>query len=390
MKSVQLAEVCAITDGTHFTPPNVGGPYPFLTVKDMTEEGLSFSSCSRISLADFEQARRGNACPPLGSVLFSKDGTVGKVHVVREERPFAVLSSIAILRPDPRFVDSSFLGFVLQRSDVSRDAENKRTGSALTRIILSDLKCVAIPLPQLAEQRRIASQLAEADHLRRIRRYALGLSDGLAFTVFRELFDKERLPAVSVAELAADEPNAIRTGPFGSQLLHSEFTDQGVAVLGIDNVVSNRFEWSERRFITQEKFTRLKRYTVHPGDVLITIMGTCGRCAVVPGEIETAINTKHLSCITLNHARCLPAFLHGAFLYDSFVRHQLKAATKGAIMDGLNMEIIRGLDIRLPPLHAQQRYANLVDAQALLQASQREALRQAEHLFQTLLHRAFA
>jgi len=287
-------------------------------------------------------------------------------------------------------LDRRYLWGLLLSSPFVAWASARVHGANLPRLDPELLGEYEFDLPSIATQQRIAAQLAEADRLRRMRRYALELSDGLAGTVFRELFDRERLPAVSVEELAADAPNAIRTGPFGSQLLHSEFTDQGVAVLGIDNVVSNRFEWSERRFITDEKFSRLKRYTVHPGDVLITIMGTCGRCAVVPGEIETAINTKHLCCITLNHARCLPAFLHGAFLYDPFVRGQLKATTKGAIMDGLNMEIIKGLRIRLPALRAQQHYGSLVAQHERLRAQQVEALRQAEHIFRTLLHRAFA
>src|SRR5215510_11658382 len=95
-----LEEVCAlVTDGTHYTPKNVGSGVPFLTVKDMTDVALDFESCAFISEQDFIEARDGNSAPRPLDVLFSKDGTVGKVHVVKTGRPFAVLSSIAILRP---------------------------------------------------------------------------------------------------------------------------------------------------------------------------------------------------------------------------------------------------------------------------------------------------
>jgi type I restriction enzyme S subunit len=261
----------------------------------------------------------------------------------------------------------------------------------LKHLSSEELKDYEIPLPSLSDQQRIAGQLEQVDRLRRTRRYTLELSDTFLPAAFLQLVGAtgDRFPQSTVEDLAADKPHAIRTGPFGSQLLHSEFTDSGIAVLGIDNAVNNRFVWDERRFITPEKYEQLQRYTVFPGDVIITIMGTCGRCAIVPDDIPTTINTKHLCCITLDHRCCLPIYLHGAFLHHPFVRHQLRVATKGAIMEGLNMEIIKELRIAVPPLPMQEQFAKLVARHDRLRAVQSESLRQAEHLFASLLHSAF-
>ena len=59
-------------------------------------------------------------------------------------------------------------------------------------------------------------------------------------------------------------------------------------------------------------------------------------------------------------------------------------------MPGLNMGIIKELVIPVPPMDAQRNFVVAVKQHERLMAQQREALRQAEHLFQTLLHRAFA
>ncbi len=201
--------------------------------------------------------------------------------------------------------------------------------------------------------------------------------------------ERSRWPAVTVAALAADHPNAIRTGPFGSQLLHSEFTQNGIAVLGIDNAVAGEFRWGRPRFISEAKYAQLRRYTVHPGDVLITIMGTCGRCAVVPDDIPVAINTKHLCCITLDHAKCSPRFLWAAFKFDPEARAHLARHSKGAVMDGLNMSIIKDMPIRLPPLPVQEAFEHAVQALDEFRRVQQVSSDQFDSLFATLAHRAF-
>lgn len=227
-------------------------------------------------------------------------------------------------------------------------------GGSLVRARPKAAAQIKIPLPPLEEQRRIAGILDAADALRRRRREALALLDTLPGAIFAEMFGgRSNLPTARIEDVVVNG----RTGPFGSQLLKSEFVASGIPVLGIDNVVTNHFVEETPRFITEEKYKALQRYTVIPGDVLITIMGTCGRCAVVPPDVPKMVNTKHLCCLTPEHEKIDSEYLRAAFLFDEDVHRQIEQQTKGSIMSGLNMGIIKGLSIKVPPILEQKTFA---------------------------------
>lgn len=274
------------------------------------------------------------------------------------------------------------------------DLDSYITGSTRGKLTKSSLDNLQIPLPSLEVQQQIAALLDRADTLRQLDRQLLTHYDTLIQSVFLEMFGDKNpevtaWPEVRIENLVAEKKGSMRSGPFGSDLLHSEFVDEGIFVLGIDNVVNNKFEWSKLRFITEEKYEKLKRYTVYPGDVLISIMATVGRCAVVPDDIPRAINSKHLAAITFNQQKVNPTFIAYSIHSDSRVRNQLTARNRGAIMDGLNLGLIKEIKIKLPPLALQQRFANIVakiEAQKATAAAQADA---SEALFQGLLQKAF-
>ena len=165
-KEVRLGDVCSkITDGSHFSPKAQTEGYPMLSVKDMREYDFDFSSCKKISYEDFLKMKRDGCVPQIGDVLVAKDGSYLKeIFICKEQREIALLSSIAIFRPNPQLVDSRFLCYCLKSPRVyNYISQNCVSGSALPRIILKDFKGVNIRVPSHAAQRRIASILSSLD-----------------------------------------------------------------------------------------------------------------------------------------------------------------------------------------------------------------------------------
>jgi type I restriction enzyme S subunit len=262
----------------------------------------------------------------------------------------------------------------------------KMRGSTARRrsMPVDDFLAMPIPLPSVDEQRRIAAILDQADAIRTKRRQVIAHLDSLTQSIFHEMFDSYEATS-TVSEVAI----RMRTGPFGSQLLHDEFVDEGIAVLGLDNVVANHFKWVGRRFITEQKYEKLQRYTVSPGDVLISIMGTTGRCVVVPNDIPTAINTKHICAVTVDRENVDPEFLRGVFLWHPASRAHLRRQTKGSIMAGLNMGIIKAMPIPVPPIRLQKAFTRRVDEVHAALALATKACDSADALFNSLQSRAF-
>ena len=320
--------------------------------------------------------------------------------IAADDLPCLLVQRTARLRPAER-LDNRFLMYLIGSEAFTSHTLGVQTGIGVPHISGRQINDFEFMRPPLPEQRRIVEILdeafegittAKANAEKNIRNARDLLAVG-----FRKLTSapgRQKWTRTTVAQIAASKKGAIRTGPFGSQLLHSEFVENGVAVLGIDNAVSNEFRWGKRRFITPEKYKQLERYRVYPGDVVITIMGTCGRCAIVPDEIPIAINTKHLCCITLDPKQCLPGYLHAYFLFHPTSQEFLAKQAKGSIMDGLNMGLIQELPVLLPPLGKQQEILDSFDS--LREETKRleniclRKLSALDELKKSLLNRAFA
>ena len=391
-----IDEACLlVTDGTHYTPPDVGQGISFLTVKDFSNDGyIDLVGCSHITENEFEKAERGNSAPKRGDVLFSKDGTVGKVYVVDTRERFAVLSSLAILRPDASRLDASYFGRVLKTDSCLDQASQSKTGSAIRRIILKDLKRVRFPLPPLAEQKRIAAIMDAADALRAKRREALAKLDTLIKSTFLDMFgDPVTNPMGWRVGRLEDYFSETRAGtccgPFGSALKKHEYVQDGIQVWGIDNVKPNQFIQERSLFITPAKFAQLRRYSVESGDILISRAGTVGRMCVAVPTVERSIIGSNLIRLSLNPAAMLPVYFVCLYTFCGDRLPGLRASGDEGSYSFLNTTRLKSLVVPLPPRDLQHRFAAIVQSLEQQRTRQRAHLAELDTLLASLQSRAF-
>lgn len=333
-----------------------------------------------------------------GDILISSANSwelVGKCSYVGELDYLATAGGfISIVRPKPK-THARFLYHWLTSPSMQHVIRNLgRQTTNISNLDVNRFKQLDFPEMDFDQQCRIAAILDKADAIRRKRENTRTLADDLLksayiHTVGYKNPDYSTWMPMRIEQMAEDRKGAMRTGPFGSALLHSEFVDDGVAVLGIDNAVQNRFAWGERRFITEEKYAELKRYRVLPRDVIITIMGTTGRSAVVPDDIAEAITTKHLATITCDRDKVLPEFLSFVIHSDPMVIRQIQKANKGAIMDGLNLSIIRQLEINVPPIPTQEKFVSVLHTLTRMKDQAESNIGSGENLLASLSQRAF-
>lgn len=145
--------------------------------------------------------------------------------------------------------------------------------------------------------------------------------------------------------------DGIKIGPFGSQLKLEGMAATGYKVYGQANVIAADFERGNKH-IDVSKFRELQSCEVRPGDLLITMMGTSGRCARVPEGAPAGIMDSHLLRLRPD-ADIDPDFLALVLDRAVYLKDQIRVAGKGSIMEGLNSSMVKDLVLALPSMPEQ-------------------------------------
>ena len=271
-KECKLGEICTkITDGSHFSPQACQTGYPMFSVKDMLEYGFDYSNCKHISAKDFESMKNGDCVPRKGDILVAKDGSFLKqIFECKETKKEAILSSIAMFRPNQDFITPTFLCYLLKSPKVyNYIASNCVSGSALPRIVLKDFKKVSMQVPPLPTQQKIAAILSSLDDKIELNNKINDNLELQAQAIFKSWFvdfepfggempkDWKRTDIYSIA-------NIIYGSPFASKLFNSE--KNGTPIIRIRDLKDQHSD-----VYTPE--VRDDAYLIQPKDIVVGMDG---------------------------------------------------------------------------------------------------------------------
>jgi type I restriction enzyme S subunit len=155
---VRLGSITSkITDGDHKTPPRISEGFPLLSAKNVRDGYLDVSNCDYISKQHYEKSRE-RCLPQTGDLLIvSVGGTIGRTSLVPLESNFALVRSVALIKP--LLFNSFFLKQSMDSEALQNSIHARKRGGAQPCLYLSEIEQFPFPLPPLAEQHRIVAKI---------------------------------------------------------------------------------------------------------------------------------------------------------------------------------------------------------------------------------------
>lgn len=268
-------------------------------------------------------------------------------------------------------------------------------GAIIKYLRLPQLKNIEIPLPPIAEQRRIVEKLekqfAKIDEAARLRAESLEATDQLLPAALHEIFSEGKQK--SWEEKVVEEVTELVTKGTTPKTLGHAFTESGVPFIKAENVNGGPVDGrSTRTFIAKETHKLLARSKTKTGDVLMTIAGTIGRLGWIP-ERAPEMNTNQAVAIIRPKQDIISTQYLAYVLSAGVSQGQVSTGTVKAAIPNFSLGMIKKIKIPLPPLAEQKRIVKKLDAlsekvRALreLQLAQSADLKAIK---QSILHEAF-
>ena len=264
------------------------------------------------------------------------------------------------------------LPFICQSDAFFNHALDTSAGSLSPRTSWKALNDFLFPLPPLYEQKRLAEILWAADES--VETFNTLLSEHKkAVAVLRgHLFEDIPGEVTTLGQMVKKDELDIQTGPFGTVLSASSYVASGTPILNPIHMKGDGILDTESGpFISDDDVTRLSRYKVLTGDILLSRKGEMGRVSIIDEDLEGCLVGSDCMRFRFLSERVLPQFVY-EYWQGPKQQSWFERFASGTTMLGLNEPSLHLMPIHIPTLDVQ---VNLIDKFQKLRQKKKEIQR---------------
>jgi type I restriction enzyme, S subunit len=391
MKVAAVRDICEQVRGVTYAKSDASdfprsGYTPILRANNISDSGLIYDDLVFVRDARVSPKQR---VLPNDVVVAASSGSisvVGKAAQAREGFDGGFGAFCKVLRPSPE-IDPWYFGHYFRTPAYRNVVSNLAAGANINNLKNEHLNNLQIPLPPLAEQKRVAAILDAADALRAKRRESIEQLDLLIKSTFLEMFgdpvtNPKGWEVVVIGDLLA-------SANYGTSK-KADVANGTYPILRMGNITySGGWDFESLKYIDLDE-KEVGKHLVHQGEILFNRTNSkelVGKTAVYREDQPMAF-AGYLVRGVVNEAAD-PEYI-GAFMNTPQIKQFLRNKCKSIVgMANINAKEFQAIPIAAPPIDLQQRFGAIVESIEKQKAAQKAQLEEFENLFASLQHNAF-
>jgi len=165
---------------------------------------------------------------------------------------------------------------------------------------------------------------------------------------------------LTIGDLVNDAMVEIQTGPFGTQLRASDYSDSGVPVINVRNIGYGNLRQDKLEFVPDTVVERLQQHILRKNDIVFGRKGAVDRHLLVSENEDGWIQGSDCIRLRILSEKINPRFISYQFCIDSHKQWMLTQCSNKSTMASLNQEVIKRIPLRIPEVSEQNKIVDVL------------------------------
>jgi type I restriction enzyme S subunit len=392
-----ISKLCDIVDYRGKTPEKVDMGIFLVTAKNIRNGKIDYNISKEYVKTEKYEEIMSRGLPKIGDVLITTEAPLGEVASIDNES-IALAQRIIKLRGKREKLENKYLKYYMLSKEFQKEIKNDATGSTVEGIKGSRLKKKMIKFPKSKKEQLVISNILDKldqniekteQTIEKYKKIKSGLMDDLLTgkirfkdgkwikeTEFKEVQGIGRIPKDWEVNKLEKISKFIKDGTHGT---HKD-VEKGIPLLSAKDIYNGKVNIPDDcRRISHEDYNSIHRkYELKEGDILLTIVGTIGRTAIITDNSNTYTFQRSVGIIRMVKDYYSKYIFY--YISSSRYQNQLELMVNASAQGGIYLGSLANTILCLPKQHEQIEIVNVLSKQDQLIEKEQQYLEKLKKL----------